>query len=70
MEQTVLIQDSETEEVYGILRVKGHTREEIWECLNNTRKELEGEWSIEDLIENIPSDWDFTYTTDFSVYNC
>ena len=52
---------------YGFIKIQDVTPEEVQEMINSIKnddeftKEFDGDWSIEDVFERFPDEWDWEF---------
>lgn len=67
-EAIILLDYDMNYQVMGILRVPGHTKEEIYNVFDDIKAEFEGYWTLGDLLNGIKDKgWLFNWDTNFST---
>lgn len=72
MERSMLVVEcSDNDYMYGTLQVDDSiTQEEMQEKINQIKRELEDcdwDWSIEDVFEKLPEEWNATFESGVNV---
>lgn len=60
----IALRDKYTNEIDGIFVTKISTARDLQEVINKVVAENESDWTIEDILRNLPSDCEFCSTYD------